>query len=383
MSSADEQEDMTPSNAKQTIWKQSLLPFTFRSLVPFHRLQRATDIFGELSIALSTGTPLHEAVERLSIRKSTGAWHRRVLGGFVQPLRDGAHLSDLVKRRGYSFPYPSAQIIRQGEVSGNLPQALRRAAEQLNRRFFSRWRFRNRYNQIIGTVAVFLGVAGFLNYMVMPMLFATAEHAGMPAGSWFFRMNDILSLVIGLADRYLLATILALAILLSPRTLIVRMLRLSLFRWLADLRDYLILPGSSGRRMSVAGETLIILGDLLDAGVALPDALNLAGPASGSIWFERVLARMANSVGAGQNAAEVVRSSGIIPPDIGALIAARQFNPEVCRDTGDWLISQGQSKIEVAQQFVRLILLILISFLVFVQAAAIHLFSQSLIPTMI
>ncbi len=81
----------------------------------------------ELSVLISTGTPIAEAIESLESQAGTEEW-RSVVSSIRQSLEEGESFSSALERRNDVFDAVFTSLVAAGESAGNLDEMLKRLA---------------------------------------------------------------------------------------------------------------------------------------------------------------------------------------------------------------------------------------------------------------
>lgn len=146
------------------------------------RLAERVLIMRQLALMLEAGVPLLEALEMvtLGIEAATG---RRQFDAVIAALRGGDALGKALAENAPGFPfyvYPMADI---GEASGQVPEVLRQAAEQMAYEHALRREFVNALTYPAFLAAAGLGAIGFIFIEVVPRFSAMIGEntARMPA----------------------------------------------------------------------------------------------------------------------------------------------------------------------------------------------------------
>lgn len=265
----------------------------------------------ELSLLLSAGQQLEQALSLIA-GSSPSARLRRMLGETRERLRSGSSFADTLEASG-QFPPLYVAMVRAGEASGMLDQALERIGQLLSRSVQIRETVISAllYPAILVSVAI-LSVGMMLKFVVpqFATLFEGTE-ASLPGITQFVLWAS------GWVQEFGVAALLVvlLAVLLIPR----------LKRW-AGLNlwwDRVIL------RLPVIGDLIAVqqtarfartLASLHRSGVALPVALGLAGKVVGNRAFALLAETMRTGIRDGRTLGSALVPSAPVPPLASHLI---------------------------------------------------------------
>ncbi|MBT4511311.1 MAG: type II secretion system F family protein [Chloroflexi bacterium] len=115
----------------QEIKKRSLLEEQFPSLFGIKE-QDVVDFSEQLAIMVGAGIALPSALQQIEEQTESAAF-RRVIYGLGRELRAGCPFSDALSRYPKVFPDVFCRIVRAGEQSGNLEEALMQAVNYMQR----------------------------------------------------------------------------------------------------------------------------------------------------------------------------------------------------------------------------------------------------------
>ncbi|MEO1525517.1 MAG: type II secretion system F family protein [Planctomycetota bacterium] len=266
---------------------------------------RWTEAAYELATLLAGGVPLLKALDVVA-QQSTGVFRRTLL-----EIRDrvaaGVGFAEALSEFPDVFDELSIRLVEVGENSGNLEQSLDRLAE-----FKMRWhQLRDR---VIGAMVypVFVltfGVAAtlFLMTFVMPPLLENLQET-LTSLPWPTRVVQFGSEV--LLNHGLIAVLVGVILAIAGGAA----LRSAKMRYLLDWA-LLRLPifGALRTKQSLSRMALI-LSTLLESGLPLANALDLASRSMGNRVLNEALRSCRESLLAGGGLAESLSQSNVIPP---------------------------------------------------------------------
>lgn len=243
----------------------------------------ATDLVRRLSTLLGAGVPLAAALDVLA-RGAHARGLKRLASAIGSDVALGYPLAQAMARASRRFSHIDCQLIAAGELSGQLGPTLARLSAQYDHTRTVKEKLQRALAYPLTVLAVATTVVVALLQWVIPefeRLFASAAGGGVPLPPltrWLIDLSRA-SLTHG---PWLLAGMGA-----SGLVITAAWRRSTRIRRLWD-RLILRLPGV-GRilRMMSAARWSRTLGTLLDAGVALPDAMDAAASACGNLVMQQ------------------------------------------------------------------------------------------------
>jgi type II secretory pathway component PulF len=161
------------------------------SRVSFGRVLKERDLIfylRQLRSLLKAGVKLNEASEILATQQTNKAI-RRILYGIYYEVNSGTTLADAYEEYPHDFPNILVSMVRVGEKTGDLKEAL----EEIIEYFETQFRIKNSIKQTLTMPIIYLiiafGVAIFIFTAVMPNyedMFASVEGTEMPAITQLF-----------------------------------------------------------------------------------------------------------------------------------------------------------------------------------------------------
>jgi type IV pilus assembly protein PilC len=335
--------------------------------VPFRQPHRAAErVLGDLAPLLTGSVPADRAL-RIVAAQQSGRRERKVAEALSAALREGRPLSSAFAADEAFFGSAAVAVARAGESSGALAEALSRYVAHLRRQVEMRRKLGGAmaYPLVVALVALVAFV--LLLSLVVPRIAALLEAlGGLEKAPWPTRCLMAMSgFVRGPWFIVTLGLLAAFGVLIFwPRvdgSLFMRFLRRLPFI------GKVIEEG-------VASRFAAALSALLKAGVPLPEALRLAGPAGGDAEFARRLADVAGEVEKGvpmSLAVKGVRWAGIVTI---AEVAALGEETGALAEQMDWvsgeLESRSSSKSAALLALVEPALIVLMALVVGLVAAA-------------
>lgn len=285
----------------------------------------ATDLVRRLATLLGAGVTLTAALDVLA-RGAHARGLKRLASDIGLEVGQGHPLAQAMARASHRFSTVDCQLIAAAELSGQLGPTLARLSAHYDHARSVREKLQRALAYPSTVLVVALAVVVALLHWVIPefeRLFASAAGGGMPLPPLTRWLIDIsrASLTNGpwlLAALGAAGLVMAAALRRSTRA--------------RHLRDHLILrlPGAGKIiRMLSAARWARTLGTLLDAGVALPDAMDAAASACGNLAMQRAAhdvhravsrgARLATSLEADARWPLVIAQLSVIGEESGTL----------------------------------------------------------------
>ncbi len=277
------------------------------------RQEELTLFTQHLAMLLAAGLPLLQALETLA-EQTEETRVRDVMRQAADEIQEGLTLSQALARHPDIFAPVYIGVVRNGEVSGRLDDALGRLGVYLERDL----EFRRKVRESLVYPAIVLGLAMvvmtvFLVYIIpaFDRVYASVG-ADLPfptkvllAGSRLFRGNLPLLLAFG-------------------ASLIARPVRLAIWSRIAGPLERLAMRIPHARNLA---ETISLsrfvhaLGAMLQSGVPVLPALEVAGQAAGAREFGPVVTFLQGQISQGRRFFEALAQTGRFPPMIVRIVA--------------------------------------------------------------
>ena len=294
-------------------------------------------IITQLSIMSRSGVDLADAVQSLTNRAKRPDV-RSALSDVHAALQNGQSFSQALAQQGNLFGDAMVAVIRAGEASGRMTEVLGRLAVLLR----DEMRMQATIRSIMSYPALLLVVTGgVLMAMILFVLpqFAEVYKTMNAPPPWF---TQIL-LDIGMGVRtYWWGVLIGSAVLLTAIVLFWRSQRGKVFR------DHFLLQGmllGPIFKAILAGRALRLVGNMLESGVSLMEALQLASNASGNIMLKRMFGRIEEEVLAGRTISQVLIQSPYVPEGTGEMVATAEATGQlanVLQTVGEFHEAEGE-----------------------------------------
>ena len=276
---------------------------------------RTTGFIRDLAALAGAGIPLTDSLQTLS-RQYSGPFGAVVLS-VGERVASGASLAEAMEAQGPWFDRLCVSIVRVGERTGTLDEALSKLAD-----------FREHAEGLrsrIGTVLLYpaivtvigTGVTVFLMTFVVPRLLSALRDSGRELPAITRAVQAVSDFLLGYGWLVGLAVVAA----VIGLRLIVRTGpgRRAWHRLLmrAPLVGELIVKETLGR-------LAVVLAALLRSGVVFVEALEVAEETTANVVFRAALARCREAVAAGKDLAEPLERAGVFPPMVVRMLAVGQ-----------------------------------------------------------
>lgn len=285
-----------------------------------------SQLFRQLSILISTKTPLAEALEVIE-RQSAAGPLRQVIADLRHRVEQGESMSQAMRAHPHTFDAASCSMVAAGEAGGTLDQMLRALTTLLRQQYVAR--------RAVGGALVYPCILMALGACVLLLMIVFV----LPQ---FQVMFDTLDTPVPWST----AMLLGLGDLLRSRWYLWIPggvgIALACWWWLHSARGrtwitqgVLATPRVGAIACSLAIARIVrLLGALLAAKVNLLDSLKLARESTAWAPFTLLLQEAEDAVIRGQSLSGVFTGSRIIPPEIAAAIASGERSGQLATVLG-------------------------------------------------
>ena len=272
------------------------------------RLKGLVTFTRQLSVLVSTGMPLVEALSSLERQFPDGSW-RPVIADVRRRVEEGGSLSDAMEQHPQHFDTISRSLVAAGESGGNLPAMLERLSSLVRQQLHVRSSLIGALIYPVLLVVVAIVVLGLMVGFVLPRfsgLFETLDMPLPPTTKMLMALSDFLRSFWWLALAGAVGGVFAgIAWWRSPggrravHTFSVRAPQL----------------GRMIRSFSTA-RMARLLGVLLQSRVPLLDALSLTRQSCSNMHYEALLAKVEQAVTKGESMSAALAGSDLIEPSV-------------------------------------------------------------------
>ena len=266
----------------------------------------------QLQTLLEAGVPLTRALYTLSNQVANRGLGE-VLGEVAQLVDSGMSFSDSLSNHPDVFPSLFVNMVRSGEASGNLDEILKQLAGQMEREKSLRDNIKSAtFYPIVVLVFALIVVLAMLIFIVPVFLNMFPPGMALPLPT---------RIVMGISDSifnyWYLYIIVTIAIVYGVRYYLRTP---SGSRAWDKIRFKLPAFGPLLYRTVMARFTNV-MATLLSGGIPALQALETAGPASGSIMVAEAVEKTSEKIQEGKNLADPLGESGVFPPMVVQMVA--------------------------------------------------------------
>lgn len=258
----------------------------------------------ELATLLDADLPLDDALRLIALQPSLDARARRSLDGVLQRVLAGTSLSEALASEAPAFPEIFARLVAAGEQSGGLPRPLAALASDLERRVALRTMLRDALIYPLVLLAAAVVALSVVVGVLVPAIAPLFDEAGVAAPPVIAVLRDLQALV---ATRWplLVAAVVALVVLLALAGE-----RAGIRRGVDSLVLRLPVAGPLMQRRETA-RLAATLATLLGNGVAMLDAMRIAGTAQTNHVYRAATAGMTERLASGSMLSGEIAASGL------------------------------------------------------------------------
>ena len=249
-------------------------------------------VIRELATLLEADLPLDDALRLIALQPTLDARARRSVDGVLQRVLAGTSLSEALASEAPAFPEIVARLVAAGEQSGGLARPLAALASDLERRVALRTTLRDALIYPLVLLAAAVVALSVVVGVLVPAIAPLFDEAGVAAPPVIAVLRDLQALV---ATRWplLVAAVLALVVLLALAGE-----RAGVRRGVDALVLRLPVAGPLVQRRETA-RLAATLATLLGNGVAMLDAMRIAGTAQTNSVYRAATAGMTERLASG------------------------------------------------------------------------------------
>jgi len=299
--------DSNESNSKTG----SFLDFSFsKKKVKYDKI---VDFLRQLSTLVEAKLPLARALAAL-IEQEEDEVFKPVLEQIRERVQGGSMLADAIAEHPTCFTKLAANMIRAGETGGVLEQSLERLADFSEEEQDMRSTVKSAMIYPI-VLTIIMGLA-----ITLLMVFAVPKFKSIYEGTGS-ELPQLTQILINIADTlqnfwwiYIVTIVLIIAgiklWLKNPKAAII----------IDRVKFKLPVLGNLVRKISISRFSRTF-GTLVDGGIPILQALNIAKDTAGNVVIEEALDKVADNVKEGERIAKPLRASGVFPPVVIHMIS--------------------------------------------------------------
>jgi type IV pilus assembly protein PilC len=277
------------------------------------RQEELTLFTQHLAMLLGAGLPLLQALETLA-EQTEETRVRDVVRQTANEIQEGLTLSQALGRHPDLFAPVYIGVIRNGEVSGRLDEALTRLGAYLERD----QEFRRKVRESLVYPAIVLGLAAIVMAVFLMYIIPAFDKVYRSVGAELPVPTQVLLAVSRFFRAYLPL------LLLAGASLIARPVRQALWaRFARPLQALgMRIPHARHLAQTISLSRFVhALGAMLQSGVPVLPALEVAGQAAGSSEFGPVVTYLQGQITQGRRFFEAMAQTGRFPPMIVRIVA--------------------------------------------------------------
>jgi type IV pilus assembly protein PilC len=335
-----------PRREKEKTGFRFVRPIRTRELTDFTR-QLATMVGARLPLAKSLGIlVLHHSHPQM----------QRVLQAVLHGVTHGQSLSDSLAKFPKVFSPLFVNLVRAGEVSGNLPEILQQLAGYLEKMGELRRKLLTAMAYPAVIVLVAFGAIGFLLFGILPMFTDLFREFGAP-------MPLPARVLLGTTE-FLHANFFYIFLLLLAATVLTKnFVQTAKGRWTLDaIKIKLPLIGAIVKKVLIARFSRT-LGALLRSGVSLLEALEITARSAGNQLFAQEVARMKLMATRGELMEKAISGSKLFPPLVAQMIAVGEETAELdslLTKTAEFYESEVDAAIEALTSIIEPVVIVVL-----------------------
>jgi len=268
----------------------------------------------QLAVMVETGVSLTEALDAC-VHDGNSPRFAAALDAVIGQVRGGMEFSAAIAEHPRVFPRLYVSLIKASEASGQLAPILRRLADHLQKQRETSKKIKGALVYPIVMFVFAIGVTIFMVTFVLPKfktIYAGKEDKLPVLTKWLLAFSD-------LVVQYGLY---ALAVAIVAGVGLYFYLRTPLGRWKAErIKLGLPLIGPMFHKLYQA-RSLRTLGTMIESGVAMLDAVELAKNVCGSSYYEKLWSKAHERIERGQQISEALADDEHIPPSVVKMISA-------------------------------------------------------------
>ncbi|MCW5934782.1 MAG: type II secretion system F family protein [Fimbriimonadia bacterium] len=295
----------------------------------------------EFSVMIKAGLPLVETLETMQENMRPGAL-RQAVEKIQQEVTAGVSLSESIERRGSIFPKLYLNLVKAAEVSGNLDQMLKRAADYMHENLALQRKIKSAmmYPAVVMVATMF--AMAYMIVFIMPKFSEMFKQMNVPlpiTTQLLVTLGDL-----GDKQKWLVLASPLLILAMAWGAWQVEKIREPLSYAIARLP----MVGDLTRKIVIV-RSLSAMQTLLSAGVSLSQTLDIAGDSSGDRKMRAALEKVKQDVESGQPMASSLRETGRFPGLVVQLVTAGEragMVPEMMQQIVEFYDDEVQQRLK-------------------------------------
>jgi type IV pilus assembly protein PilC len=275
----------------------------------------------QLSILQDAGLPILRSLKLLAEMQKPGRLKNSLLD-VCDEIESGATLSEAMAKSPKAFDRLYCNMIRAGEAGGALEVILRRLSEFMERSESLRRKVKGALVYPIVVVTVAVGILSFIMVSIVPQFKKIFEDFGSELPPMTQMLINTSNWVM---NYWYLIPAIPFGINLAIK--LIKLIPYGRFGW--DLFVLKVVVFGQLVEKNILSRSSRTLGTLLSSGVPILEALNITKETSGNMMFERLFARVSDSIRDGDAIAKPLKAYSTPPFNLVALLFWTAFVPVV------------------------------------------------------
>lgn len=267
----------------------------------------------QLSTMIDSGLPLIQALDALASQQDNPTF-KQILMEIKADVESGSTFSDALKKFPKQFDHLYCNMVAAGEVGGILDTVLRRLAEYMEKAE----KLKRKVKGAMAYPAIVLGISVVVLAIILIFVIPTFQKIFEQGGQALPLPTQMVINLSEFVKSYFLAIIGFFVILFMVLRRIYKTEKGALFFDKLFLKAPVF--GILLKKVAVAKFTRT-LGTLINSGVSIIDALNVASGTAGNKVVELTIHRVKASISEGRTIAQPLAESGIFPPMVVQMIS--------------------------------------------------------------
>lgn len=289
---------------------------------PVIKKKKLTIFTRQMATLLAAGQALVRALRTLERQAGRDAMTSRVIGEIADSVEGGTTFSEALAAHPKSFSKLYVSMVRAGEAAGQLETTLDNLAVFMEKaeRIAGKIKSAMAYPAVVLVVA--LGITSFLLMFLVPK-FADIFADMLPGEDLPTLTNLVVTVSFWLKDHFLIAAglVIGLGFLLHFAK------KTKQGGYAIDMVFFKVPPFSGLVVRSSVARVSRTLGTLMDSGVSVLQALQIAGETSGNEVISRAMRKVHDAVKEGEGMSKPMAGTGVFPPIVVSMV-------EVGEETG-------------------------------------------------
>jgi len=268
----------------------------------------------QLSTMISAGIPLLESLEILCEQASDPGF-RRVMDRIIERVRSGTDFSTALGEHPKIFTNIFVNMIKAGEVSGNLDVILMRLAEYLEAIEEIKREVKSAMVYPTVSLVMILSITAGLVVGIVPKFKVIFDQLGMTELPWI--TQTLLNISMFLQTQYLLAIVIIAAVVTS--FIMFKRSKRGMKIWHRFLLNMPVF-GQLVRKVAIS-RFARTFSTLIQSGVPILGALDIVAGTAGNIIIEEAVLKAKDAVSRGETLGEPLAATKVFPPMVTRMIA--------------------------------------------------------------